>query len=331
MHRALFLVLIAVTPSIGWADPSAADRAAAEAEALAKSGNYAAAAARFRTAWQADKVRTELFCNIGISFYKGKDLVRAHALLEQCLQQAALDPKVVDAVRRALRSVEGVLRTSGHAPVRFVVEPSATAVEVVEFAPDIAFVGSRVVWLPFGTFHAVARAEGYADTTVEVTLRSAAVRTVAIELRRREPAQSPPLPAARSSAAVAPATTAQSSVAVAPRTVVSSDRARTRRSMAPAIATTAVSALAAGVAIYAAVEGNTRATLAGSALDKAAYDADRRAVSNWNTTAVVAGAACAIGAIGSGYLWYRALHSDETRIAPHAAGHELGIAVTGRF
>src|SRR5262245_13137647 len=98
------------------ANRAAADRAAAEGDALAKDGKFAAAAAKFREAWQADRLRPELFCNIGISYYKARDLVRAHLLLGQCLEQAALEPRFVDAARTALASVEGVLRSAGHAP-----------------------------------------------------------------------------------------------------------------------------------------------------------------------------------------------------------------------
>lgn len=313
MQRAIWVVLAVLAPAHAWADSSQADHAAAEAEALAKSGDFAAAAAKFRAAWQADKRRPELFCNIGISYYKAKDLVRAHVLLEQCLQQAALDDTIASGVRGALRSVEDVLRTSGHTPVRFVVDPTATLVEVVEFAPDIAFVGPRVVWLPFGTYHVTAHAEGYADATIEVVLRSPQVRTVEIALRH--PSTPAPIPVS-----VPAAKRSESALHSSPR----------RSAIAP-IATTALTLVAAGVTAYAAVAGRSRATLAGSALDPSTFDADRQAVSRWNTAMVVAGSACAVGAIASGYLWYRALHTDETRVALHASGDEIGLAVAGQF
>lgn len=293
------------------ADPSPSDRAAAEAEVLARAGNYAAAAAKFRLAWQADRLRPELFCNIGISLYKAKDLVRAHLLLEQCLEQTALDLHIVEAVHRALRSVEDVLRTSGHAPVRVVVEPSATAVEVVEFAPDINFIGSRVVWLPFGTFHLAARAEGYADATVAVGLTSTESRTVAITLRRREPDPArPPVAVVRPTPSHA-----------APR----------GNFKAAAIATTAVSAVAAGVAIYAVVRTHQYADMAGNTSVRADYENDRTGFLRWRTVGIVAGAACAIGAITSGYLWYRVARQDDTRVTLQASDRDLGFAVMGRF
>src|SRR5262245_13850476 len=96
-------------PDRAAANPAAADRAAAGANALARDGKLVGAAATFREAWQADRLRPELFCNIGIAYYKAKDLVRAHLLLGQCLEQAALDPKFVDAARTAMASVEAVL------------------------------------------------------------------------------------------------------------------------------------------------------------------------------------------------------------------------------
>lgn len=316
MQRAVFVLLTLCAPALAAADPKEADLAAAQAEVLAKAGDYTAAAAKFRIAWEADKLRPELFCNIGISLYKAKDLVRAYVLLEQCLEQPALDPKIFESVRNAMRPIEDVLRTSGNAPVRIVVEPRAASVEVAEFAPDVQFVGSRVVWLPAGTFHIAARAEGYADFTTAVVVDSAAARTVTIALHRSEP-----VPPVAHTVPVTPPVARAVPVIPAP----------SPRSGVAAISTTAVSTLAIGVAAYAAVAAHARAKQAGAAIDQATYDADRRAVLRWNTTVIVASSLGAVGAIASGYLWYRVLHKPGTRVALHANAHELGLAVTGRF
>src|SRR3954469_22224202 len=165
----LSLMVVALARGGAAADPAAAGRAAAEADALALDGRFAEAAARFRAAWDADRQRPQLFCNIGISYYKARDLVRPHLLLGQCLEQAALDPKFVDAARAALASVEGVLRSAGHTPVRIVVEPVASSVAIAELGADGGFAGSRVVWLAFGDYHLAAHAEGYTDATAAVT------------------------------------------------------------------------------------------------------------------------------------------------------------------
>jgi tetratricopeptide (TPR) repeat protein len=298
----LFVVMLA--GRVAAADPAAADRAAAQADALARDGKFGEAAAKFREAWQADPLRPELFCNIGISYYKAKDLPRAHLLLGQCLEQAALAAKQAAAVRDVVGVIEGVLRSAGDTPVRVVVEPLATAITLVELFPDPAFVGSRVVWLPAGSYHLRGHAEGYADATAEVQAASPEPQTVTITLRRPVQADGVATPTRETTTAA--------------------------RSRAPAYVATGAAVIAAGVAGYAYVAGHARAELAGSALDRPTLDADRQAVTRWKTTvAVAAGAAAACAAV-SGYLWYRALHRDP-RIEVHAGQGRIGATFTARF
>ena len=282
-------------------DPAAADRAAADANALARDGKFAAAAAKFREAWQADRLRPELFCNIGISYYKAKDLVRAHLLLGQCLEQAALDPRFVDAARTALASVEGVLRSAGHAPVRIVVEPPAGAVAIAELDPDGRFLGSRVVWLPIGSHRIAVHAEGYVDAEEVVTTASPEPTTVRITLHRPAPIEAPAVPP---SAAEPP-------------------------SRLPAYVATGVTVIALGVATFAFVEGHARADLGHNALDPDTLEADRQAVSSWNTTMGIAGVAAIASAAASGYLWYRALHGAHIEVRAGPGGG--GVSLVGRF
>ena len=283
-------------------NPAAADRAAADANALARDGKFAAAAAKFREAWQADRLRPELFCNIGISYYKAKDLVRAHLLLGQCLEQAALEPRFVDAARTALASVEGVLRSAGHAPVRIVVEPPASAVAIAELDPDGGFLGSRVVWLPIGSHRIAVHAEGYVDAEEVVTTASPEPTTVRITLHRPAPVEGPSVPPPE--------------VAAPP-------------SRLPAYLATGVTVIALGVATVAFVEGHARADLGHTSLDPETLEADRQAVSSWNTTMGIAGVAAIASAAASGYLWYRALHGAHVEV--HAGPGGGGVSLVGRF
>jgi hypothetical protein len=303
------LAFVALAAGTAAADPAAADQAAAEAGALAKAGKFRAAAEKFREAWHADKLRSELFCNIGISYYKAKDLVRAHLLLGLCLEQAALDPKVVDGVRAVIAPVENVLRAGGHTPVRIVVEPTATSVAIVELFPDEAFVGSRVVWLPLGTYHFTGHAEGYADATVEITATSSEPRTVTIALQR-------------------PAGSEVRDAKIDDRPPVRETAAPPSR--LPAYVATGGAVVALGVATIAFVAGHSRADLAMSALDGDTLAADKDAVSRWNTTLVIAGSAAIATTALSGYLWYRALRS-EPRIEVHAGPGGAGVSFLGRF
>lgn len=312
----LSVSLIALHGPVGASPPvSEADRIAAEAEALARAGDYSAAAAKFRLAWQADRMRSELFCNIGISQYKAKDLVRAHLLLGQCLEQAALDPTIAESVRTALVSVERVLRASGHAPVRFVVDPATTTLAISELAPDVSFVGSRVVWLAFGTYHLKAHAEGYVDATDTIAMSTPAPRTVTISLRRPVDVRVVrPAPASEPQALVQPSERSQSS----------------KPSWIPAIALTATTAVAAGVAVFSSVQGRASADRAASALDSGAYEEDRSAIQRWNATLVVAGAVAGVAALASGYAWYRALHV-EPNVEIRAERATATLTILGRF
>jgi len=308
VRAALSILVVALAGGVAAADPAAADRAASEADALARDGRFAEAAVRFRAAWDADRLRPELFCNIGISYYKARDLVRAHLLLGQCLEQAALDPKFVDAARTALASVEGVLRGAGHTPVRVVVEPAASSVAIAELGADGGFVGSRVVWLAFGSYHLAAHAEGYTDATAAATAATAEPVTVTLTLRRPAPA-APDIAIARAQP--------PSPVSVPPP-----------RGRLPAYLATGGTLVALGVASVAFFAAHARADLAASALDTEILAADQRVVTRWNTVMGIAGAAAVVGGVASGYLWYRALHAG-VEIHPEPGG--AGVSLSGRF
>ncbi|HEY0255261.1 MAG TPA: hypothetical protein VGC41_27220, partial [Kofleriaceae bacterium] len=162
------VIAVALCAGRAFADPATADKLSADAEALTKAGNFADAAEKYKAAWREDPHRSVFLCNAGITEYKAKDLVRAHLMLGQCLEQSALDPTRRAAVRAALDATEKVLRASGHTPISITSQPSATSITIEELGSDEAFVGSRVVWLPFGTYHVRAHAEGYADETQTV-------------------------------------------------------------------------------------------------------------------------------------------------------------------
>jgi hypothetical protein len=304
------------------ADPAAADRAAAEADALARAGRFAEAAVQFRAAWIADRQRPELFCNIGISYYKARDLVRAHLLLGQCLEQAALDPKFVAAARGALASVEGVLRGGGHAPVRFVVEPAGSSVAIDELGADGGFVGSRVVWLPLGSYHVAAHAEGYADAAEVVTASSTAPVTVTLTLRRPVAA-----PDGRPDGAHDTRPGASIERDAAPPVPMSVPQPRLP--LLPVMATGGT-VLALVVTFGAFRAAHLRADLAASALDTEILAADQQVVSRWNTVMGVAGAAAVVGGAASAYLWYRWQHHGASiDVFPQPGGAALSLS--GRF
>ncbi|HEX7701236.1 MAG TPA: hypothetical protein VF403_10950 [Kofleriaceae bacterium] len=296
------------------ADPATATKLADEGNALVKAGKFSEAAERYRDAWRNDKLRPEFLCNVGISYYKAKDLVRAHLLLGQCLEQSSLDPKLAENVRKVQTASENVLRAGGHTPVRIVIEPSATSISILELGDDEAFVGSRVVWLPFGTYHVRAHAEGYVDqtqtvapTTVDAVTLTLTLDHVKVEDKpivvERPIQPPPPLPPS------APAPERPSNVLP--------------------IATTVVTVAAIGLAIYARGEAGTRADRAATAIDPTTFADDKSAVDTWNTTFVVGTGVAVVGAVASVLLWHRALSAPEVEV--HASANGISLGYTARF
>lgn len=306
------LSALSATSGQVFADPATADKLAGEAEVLAKAGRFGEAAERFRDAWRNDPLRPTLLCNIGIAYYKAKDLVRAHLLLGQCLEQSSLDPKIGDGVLKARASAEAVLRAGGHTPVRVVIDPSATSISILELGNDEAFVGSRVVWLPFGTYHVRAHAEGYVDKTLTVAPAGpeAMALTIALDRVKLEP----------------PAVTAQ----------VATERpierpiapiAPSRPGVALPIVASVVTAAALGVAIVARAQAGKTADRAATALDPATVDDDRSATDRWNTTFIVGTAVAVVGAVASVWVWHRALAASRVEVSSTG----VSVGYTARF
>lgn len=182
---ALLAAVIATAGVVGTAASEDDDRAAAladEADARARAGDYVGAAALFRQA-HAIEPRPEYQCNVGIAYYKAKELPRAQLYLGVCLTRGSHLPEAfVAQVRAALAAVEDRLRKGDFTPVDVVVAPASAEVSVSSFAAGETFVGARTLWLPFGAHTLEARAEGYVTGTVELTLDSRAAVTAALTL-----------------------------------------------------------------------------------------------------------------------------------------------------
>ena len=306
---------LSATSSRGFADPATADKLAGEAEVLAKAGKFAEAAERFRDAWRNDPLRPTLLCNIGIAYYKAKDLVRAHLLLGQCLEQSSLDPKIGDGVRKARASAESVLRAGGHTPVRVVSDPSATSISILELGSDEAFVGSRVVWLPFGTYHVRAHAEGRVDQTLTVTPSGpeAMALTITLDRVKQAPeAMTPPVVAKHP---------------LEPTPAPPAPPAPSRPGLALPITASVVTAAALGLAIVARAEAGSTADRAATALDPATFDGDKSATERWNTAFVVGTGVAVIGAVASVMLWHHAVAAPSIEVS--ATG--LSVGYTAQF
>lgn len=293
------------------ADPAAAIKLADDGAALAKAGKFTDAADKYRAAWNEDRLKPDYLCNAAITTYKAKDLVRAHLLLGQCLEQnSTIEPAQADRVRAALAATEKVLRASGHAPVRITSTPAAS-ISILELGNDEAFVGSRVVWLPFGTYHVRAHAEGYIDRSDTVEPKSQEPLTVAITLEHvklqvEEPGK-PPVEKPFAVTTPAPAPHAGTP------------------SLVPPIVTSVITLAAAGFAVYARGKAGDEANRAQTALDLGVFDADKTSVDHWNYAFVAGTGVAVVGAAASIYLWRRAFASESpVDVQASAAGISVG-------
>jgi hypothetical protein len=313
--KAPWIVFVLAISTLAAADPTV-DEALAQAEALAKQGDFVGAAGKFKLAHAHDP-RPELICNIGVAYYKAKQLPRAQLFLNRCLERGtALDAKFVASVRQVLESVEAALRSGEFTPIDIVVEPAGASVTVEAFGGDESFIGSRVVWLAHGKHRLIARAEGYIDQSIDLEAQGRDMKQAKITLERApiEPGTGGvTTPAGSGSATV---------IAPEPRPIEYA-----RPSKLPAIAATSVSVASLALAIVSYQRAHDRAELAKYALNADAYATDKSSVGTWNTM-MVSGAVISVATAGlAGFLWSRALRSPSVEL--QATGSS--IAVSGRW
>jgi hypothetical protein len=276
-----------------------AEQLEAEAQELAASGDMLGAAAKFREAHALDP-RPELLCNVGVAYHKAKDLPRAQLWLSQCLARgSSLDAEFVTGVRSVLAAAEDKLREGEFTPVDIVVDPAGATVVVDVFGADDAFVGSRLVYVPFGTRTITVTSEGYRERTETVEATARDQRAVRIVLER---------------APVVPGPVAE------------------RPSKTPAIiatVATAVVGLGAGVAYLQARARASDAADAVVTLDEEAYDNAVRKARNWQKLSWIGAGAAGAGAIAAGWLWYRYSSAPTLEVAPTEGG--IAVTLSGTF
>jgi hypothetical protein len=178
-------------------------------------------------------------------------------------------------VRGVLANAEGLLKQGDFTPVDIVVDPEGTEVGIPTFVADASFVGSHLVWLPFGKHDLVFRAGDYIEQTLSITTENRDTMPIHIKLVKRPTKQ----------------------------TVVK----REPRSKIPAIAASAVTVVCILWAGFSYTAAHDRAEIAAKALDMTIYDKDKDFIDGKNTQMAVAGGLAILGAAASGYLWFRAL------------------------
>lgn len=272
------------------ADPTAAERAIERAEARARRGDLAGAAASYRDAFR-EEPRPALLCSIGVAYYEAKDRPRAHRYLDQCLAAAsALDPALVGTVRSVLSALEHELGAGPYKPLDIFVDPPLATTTFDKLHDDV-FVGSRRAWVSFGTYRATVQAPGYVDHVIEIDARDTRPTPYTVQLEPA-PAETAPQPRAAPSIAA-------SLAHVAPR----------RSLVAPVLVSSGACVLGAA-ALGAYASALHRADEAGdpdispSQYETLAAEARRHQRLSWALGAA-AGATGVLGAL----LWYRASRS----------------------
>lgn len=304
------------------ADPAEAETAIKQAVTAAGAGDFVGAASHYKLAYAAD-ARPELICNVGVAYYKAKELPRAQLFLSRCLERgSSLDSKFVDSVRKVLASVENTLRTGAFTPVDIIAEPPAATIAVQAFGADESFIGSRVVWLPEGKQALVGRAEGYVERVVDVEVKGHDRQTVRVVLDRSRPTEPIGSGSDAGSGAGSGSAIVTTKPIEAPKTVAPS--------IVPAVVATGLTAGAILVAVIAHGRAADRADLAQFALTQGAYDDDKSVISRWNTVMGVSTGLAIAGAGLSGYLWYRAFHTPTT-VEVNASGSGAGVTFSGRW
>ncbi|MFT3697986.1 MAG: hypothetical protein QM831_32900 [Kofleriaceae bacterium] len=297
------------------ADPAAAKQLADEGATLAKAGKWSEAAEKYRAAWNDGHVDARWLCNAGITVYKAKDLVRAHLWLDECLAQST-DPKLASQVRNALTATESVMRASGHAPVKISSTPPAS-ISILELGNDEAFVGSRVVWLPFGTYHVRAHAEGYLDQTAAVEPKSQNAMTLDLTLEHvkvqvEEPGKPPVQQDYKPPPPLPPPPKAEPPGLALP------------------IAATIVTIAAAGFAVYARGQASHYADDAQTAFDPNVFNDEKKSADHWNAAFVTGASVAVVGAAASVLLWHRKLAWQEP-VEVQASAHSVSVGLTVHF
>jgi hypothetical protein len=259
-------------------------------------------------------------CNVGVAYYKAKDLPRAHRYLDQCVMTGgSLDRDFITNVKTVLAAVEDKLATGDYKPLNFIIQPQSATTTFDSGVHDESLVGSRQIWVPFGSYKVTIHAEGYVDRVLEIeaTNRDRGEHSVKLEPATGERTTPPPAPV--------PETT--------PLPEVPTQPAPKRSLVAPIVASAATGAFG-GLALgfYLSARSNAESASAAtrnreplSVYTSYANRADTRERIAW-----IVGGVAGVTAIAAGILWYRALQSPapvEVTASPNGAG----ISFVGRW
>ncbi len=280
------------------ADKAKADALAAEAGTAAAANDYRKAAQLFSAANKEDP-RPNLFCNIGISYFKAEEWTRAHLLLNRCLDRTALAAGTVENVRAVIGLIEETMRAGTFAPVTINVA-DGTRVRLAEFGDDEVFSSTRTVWLSVGSHRATGQADGFLDNAIEIRVEKTEPMAVELKLQKLD-------------------------LILAPKTV------RKPGPKLPALIATGGTVVVGVVAVIFNRKARTLADDAAFAFDQEEFDSETSRARTFNNLFVGTASLAVIGAGISGYLWYRATRSTEVPIEVKPTVGGATVSVGGRF
>ncbi|HUS28035.1 MAG TPA: hypothetical protein VMZ53_05985 [Kofleriaceae bacterium] len=321
MRGAAAVMLVAMCVSRGDADP--ADDAVAEAQRKAAANDFPGAAAKYREAFAAAP-RPDLLCNVGVAYYKARDLPRAQRYLAHCLEiGTSLDRPFIDSVKKVLDAVNDMLTRGDYTPVDVLVQPT-TASFTANAVYDEAFVGSRRVWFPFGEYKLTVHAEGHVDTIVEVNAETRTPVAARVTLERAPVVEKPPAGSGSGSAIAS-----EGSPVEAPPPAILINPIRKNRVVPIVVTTASFVAVGAALACYSLAKA------------KALTAPDAQSMEEWQDIADgvhlreniawgFAGLAVA-GAAVSGYLWYRVTRTETSHLEVTSNGDGATFVLTGRW
>ena len=311
MQRFGAAIILVLSATVALADPDAAKRLSAEADALVTSGDLIGAAAKFRAAYK-EEPRPEHMCNSGVAYHKAKDLPRSHRYLNLCVAMGgSLDPTYRDNLRKVVDSIEQKLVAGDFTPIDIAVEPSTAAVSIEGGKPyDEEIIGGGRIWVPYGAYRFVVRAPGYADARAEVTANAHAAMPLRVTLERQKvetPIEKP---------------IEKPIVAETPRVVAG------RSKLAPVVATTVTGAVGVvALVFYLRGRGFVKDAESPQLTREEYEDLHDKAHSSQRISWILGGVAGA-GAIASGILWWRYSRAP-SQLEVTSTG--TGVAIRGRF
>jgi hypothetical protein len=305
---------------------------AREAGERARAGDYAGAVHLFKQANVLD-ARPEYACNVGIAYYKARDLPRAHYFLDGCLATGGdLPPDFLASVRRVFTTVEERLRAGDFAPVEIRVSPPQARVIVSSFASDEPITSGRRIYLRVGQHLLLATANRHETRQIAIDLFNTDPRYVEMVLEPF-PVEAPALaPAPTAAPAPAPRIAMPPRVAsaplVAPQRVESIKAPGDGRRVAPSRG--AAVGLTVGATITFAVSTLflLAADEAESPDDEYAVDADAAAYRTLGITGYVATAGLGLASL---ILWGKVASQQKAMVSAGAGDGSASLWLTGRF